>query len=332
MPTRGQSAGGPGRRSVALLALTSLTGALSCNGSPRADDAGLLDADRGSDTSAPDAAGVDGAFDAGDEGGDTDRTFYPDMRRGYVFLAEHPGSMPPSSITARFGFRHANPICGATIEVFGDCYAFTRQPLECLPPCADDERCMWNDQCTEPVCLPEYDPLDYFDPGPISIIGATHQPEVECLVEQDEVVCSYDPEGNLWEPLDDVLVTAPGSSFPAFSTTLFTPPPLQVSTKLETMTLEDLLAADPFVIEWTSPGLADAVELALEGPHNVVQCLSDDDGQFEIPAEAIAFLGADLSDSVTLSVVRSNGAIANEARDGEVKVYAESAATGHLFE
>jgi hypothetical protein len=287
--------------------------------------------DGGSDALTSDAddverdSGADAIVDA-ESDSDADVEVEPELpRRGLVVLSERSfDDSVESSAIVRFGPRRHPTWCGNLLEIHGDCWLFRSNAPACEPDCAEHQACAWNEDCTVARCVERVDPRSRYDAGDISITGATHQPLVDCLLEDEGYACTLVSDMDFFEPGDELRVTAGGGTFPGFEAAVIAPSELEVTTDLASLAPDDLDGSRAISVEWDASEGAAAVEVSVVNSEARASlgCLSADDGHFEIPAEGLSALGE--AASYELSVVRSNAAVINEGGDGEVKIYAES--------
>jgi len=256
------------------------------------------DGDADGDATLDAEAEPDGTVEAGPDG-DADQV--PTAHRGGVVVLEERDTgdgAVESSARVWFRFRRSMAWCGYQFEFYGDCTLLAVSRPSCDPVCGDGLFCQWNDACTVAECAP--------DPAPLF----------------DAYECDLDGEADFWHSADEITVSAPGASMPSFSATVTAPPPIAVTTDMTGWTAETFDGTRALTLEWDATSTATAVQISVSGDDDTLSCLAADEGSFIISAEALAAL--DDPGEVTLTVLRSNAAIANEAHDGEVKVYAES--------
>lgn len=291
------------------------------------DSPGSVDADRRVNDAGDDAdqafdAEVDGQVDA-EFDSDADDDEPPRRRSGFVVVTEGRSEAGDvnSSVVARFRFHRHVTWCGYNFELFGDCYLFSANVPDCEPPCGEDQICSWNDDCSLASCVEPVDPVELFDAGPISVLGATYQDDVTCTTVDGAYVCDLDGEADFWEAADTVVISALGATYPGFSVEVVAPSPLLVTTDVTAWTLASFDGTSPVIVEWEATAPASAVEISFSTDMVTLSCLSPDRGYFVVPADGLGELGE--ASEVHVSVVRSNAGIDHEGLDGEVKAYAE---------
>lgn len=294
--------------------------------------------DAGSDADGPNDASDDSGGDADlahDADSDADQDVddpgdaeieppIPADRGGVIVLSEYQPEtgVHESSASVRFFFQRHPSWCGYGLEMYGDCYVFRYNVPTCEPDCAEEERCTWNEVCSEAACVTRPDPARYFDADDVWIHGAESQEEVICALEDGAYVCDLDESADFFGPDDILSAAAPGRSFPYFLLTVVAPFDLVVVTDTSSWTMETFDGSSDVRIDWYPASPADAIEISVSSADVSMGCLAIDDGRFDIPAAALAAIGE--AEDLTVSVIRSNAGIVNESEDGQVKMYAES--------
>ena len=257
--------------------------------------------------------------------GDADGVPPPARPRGGVIVLTEGFSAEDaveSSATARFFFRRHPSWCGYGLEMHGDCYIFRPNRPVCDPECAEDEVCVWNPVCTEALCTEPVDPATVFDPGDVTVTGATYQPLVTCAFSEEGYECDVDEVSDFWEAGDVLSTAAPGGTFPSFRIEFAAPAPLVVTTDTSGWTASTFDGSADVPVAWDATDPGTAIEISLSTDTASMTCLTRDTGAFVVPAEVLEAFGGASGAEVT--VIRSNAGIDNEAEDGEVKAYAES--------
>lgn len=216
------------------------------------------------------------------------------------------------------------PWCGVTEYTFGECSGIAYgAPPSCEGMCDRSGFCGWNDDCTEGVC---YYPST-LDAGEITIRGATHQPLVLFATDWEMTNYSCDVENiNWWDGGDLLRVTATGSIFPQFSTEVTAPAVLSMLTDASGWTPATFDGSADLILEWDASEPADSIEIIVSGPAtglvSSVTCVTEDDGRFDVPSEALEALGSDGRFAVTVS--RVSRTVVNENQENEVDVSART--------
>jgi hypothetical protein len=225
-----------------------------------------------------------------------------------------------------FGWLDSGPTCGETRQTFGECtiVVFEEMP-ECDPPCPSEQICSYSADCSKVHCVAREQTVDLLDAGEISVTGAAHQPVVTCALQAatGSYSCNVDTSADWWDDDDTVNVAAAGNAFPGFELSLAAPAAISVTTT-------GLAAADfdghaDIVIEWESPMAADGAGIGVMHAGGQMQCLTADDGRFDIPADAIAAMGT--ASMWTVSVGHRNTTVSNAGVDGEITVSLGSGTT-----
>lgn len=294
---------------------------------PEGDADADVDAELDADGDADAGLEPDGEADVDDDG-EADADGEPQLpTRGLVLVlheVDGAGGLVESSASVRFRFRRPMTWCGYRFGFYGDCTTFAANQPSCDPACDEGQVCEWNGDCSAAACRPARHPAELFDAGEVSIDGASHQPEITCALsaEGGSYGCDVDAAADLWEGGDPIRASAPGLTFPAFAAEVTAPERLEVTTDTSAWSAATFDGTTGVTLEWNVETPAMAIEISLETATTSLSCLSSDSGSYTIPAEAIAALGS--LEGLTVTALRSNAGIDNEARDGETKLYAET--------
>jgi hypothetical protein len=238
------------------------------------------------------------------------------FRRGYVLVSElDVGGF--QSNTAAAGFvraRAAGQECGATRARYGDCYTIDVEQPICDPACTGGEECFWADNCLAAECR---DPATMLlSAGVITISGASHQPTITCMPVDGGYDCDLDTSADLLEPGDELAISAPGDTFPAFSGTIGAPSDLVATTDTSGWTLASFTSGMDQLVEWETPAGADQVGVTVASDYVTLFCETENDGAFAIPSDGIEAIGDASSYFVSVSPLAR--ITLDEGADGEV--------------